>query len=166
MQSTQSRFAKQAGNPIIFQDIALSVIAEVASVYPKRSPPQALIGAGTLALGREPCSGYSGWSIVSGWGLGGSPSAPLKHSGWEVSKISQEHGLIYASEDSRVKTIAQIDGILDLKSSMPFEVGQKVRIWPNHACIAAANFGFFAVVDSSSDSPDEIVDIWIRCRGW
>ena len=27
-------------------------------------------------------------------------------------------------------------------------VGQRVRVWPNHACVAGAGFGWFLVVDS------------------
>jgi len=42
------------------------------------------------------------------------------------------------------------------------EVGQKVRIWPNHACISGAGFGWYLVVDGG----DEIVDVWPRWRGW
>lgn len=36
-------------------DVGLTILAEVASVYPGRQNPEALIAAGSLALGREPC---------------------------------------------------------------------------------------------------------------
>lgn len=44
-------------------DLALTVLAEVASLYPGRGndgTDEALIAAGSLALGREPCKAYSG----------------------------------------------------------------------------------------------------------
>ena len=47
------------------------------------------------------------------------------------------------------------------------EVGQKVRVWPNHACIAGAMFGWYLVVDSRLvGREDEVVDVWVRWRGW
>ena len=50
-------------------DIALTVMAEVASVYESRDSPEALMAAGSLALGRDPCKSYNGWGIVSDWGM-------------------------------------------------------------------------------------------------
>lgn len=140
-------------------DVAFTVLAEVASVYPDRNPPQALITAGTLALGREPCLGYSGWGVVSDWGMvkGGTKRAAdgekkaigLGKSGWFVEKISQEHGVV----------AAEGDGEADLSV---WEVGKKVRVVTNHACIAGAGHPWYFVVDGG----DEVVDVWIRCRGW
>lgn len=50
-------------------DVALTIMAEVASVYENRDSPEALIAAGSLALGRDPCKSYNGWGIVSDWGM-------------------------------------------------------------------------------------------------
>ena len=50
-------------------DIALTIMAEVAGVYENRKNPEALIAAGSLALGRDPCKSYNGWGIVSDWGM-------------------------------------------------------------------------------------------------
>lgn len=140
---------------------------------PKRKPPQALIAAGNLALGREPCAGYAGFGMLSDWGLPSSYSdfiaSGKEYSGWEVKKISQEHGLLQASDGSEMQRILEktlTKPISVGEGELPFHVGQKVRIWPNHACVAAAGFGFYAVVDSSSERPNEVVDIWVRCRGW
>ncbi len=36
---------------------------------------------------------------------------------------------------------------------------------PNHACVAGAGFGWYLVVDSDQGG-DEIVDVWVRWRGW
>lgn len=48
------------------------------------------------------------------------------------------------------------------------KIGQKIRVWPNHACVAGAGFGWYLVVDSSQpeERRDEIMDVWVRCRGW
>lgn len=43
------------------KDIGLTILAEVLSLYPDRTEtPSALVGAGSLALGRETCKSYSG----------------------------------------------------------------------------------------------------------
>lgn len=51
------------GLGLFYDEIALSVVAEVVSVYNdgEREKPEVLISAGTLALGREPCQSYPGW---------------------------------------------------------------------------------------------------------
>ena len=140
------------GSSISHSDIALTILAEVSSVYPERKPEEALVAAGTLALGREPCNSYDGWGIVSG--LTPSDSAlPTHVGGWKVARISQEHGILQPISEDEVYPV--------------LKVGDKLRIWPNHACIAGAGFGFYLVVDS--DLPgggNEVVDVWVRCRGW
>ena len=135
-----------------FSDVALSILAEVASVYPHRTVPEALIAAGSLALGREPCKSYDGWGVVSAWNS--SSGTHAERSAWEVGRISQEHGILKRSSPS--------SGHDDL------QMGQKVRIWPNHACVAGAGFGWYLVVDSSLPPcrHNEIIDVWVRWRGW
>ena len=140
--------------PICHADLALTILVEVASVYESRDELEVLIAAGTLALGREPCKSYSGWGVVSNWGM----KAPYSvgECGWKVGRISQEHGILTKHLDNNEDRSALL------------RVGQKLRIWPNHACVAGAGFSWYLVVDSSlSESrQDEIVDVWIRCRGW
>lgn len=135
-------------------DVALTILTEVASLYGDRGSPEALIAAGSLALGREPCKSYNGWGIVSAWGMPSTSNAEGR-SGWQVGRISQEHGIL-------TKDMNAIGEPMELK------IGQKIRIWPNHACIAGAGFGWYLVVDSSlpADRHDEIVDVFVRWRGW
>lgn len=135
-------------------DIALTILAEVASVYESRDVPEALIAAGSLALGRDPCKSYNGWGILSAWGM--PVDLGERRSGWQVGRISQEHGILTRDAD------------FEDYSLPPLQVGQKVRVWPNHACVAGSGFGWYLVVDSRlpQERRDEIVDVWIRCRGW
>ena len=127
-------------------DLALTILAEVVSIYPERG--EALIAAGTLALGREPCNSYSGWGRISPW------NTTSAETGWIIDRISQEHSIL--SKDRNAANHAEL------------HVGQKVRIWPNHACVAGAGFGWYLVVDSSlpENQRDTVIDVWIRCRGW
>ena len=144
-----------ARHSISFPDIALTILAEVASLYMHRNPPEALVAAGSLALGREPCKSYSGWGVVSDWSVSTamttkSCTVPTTRSGWEVGRVSQEHGILHRVSDD----------------APDLQVGSKVRVWPNHACVAGASFDFYVVVDSDSPRPNQIVDVWTRCRGW
>ncbi len=152
-QASPSGSATDARSPISTADIALTVLAEVASLYTTRNEPEALITTGSLALGREPCKSYDGWGVVSNWGFKSGPTA--LRSGWQVGRISQEHGILTC--DPSVQNAPQ-----------HLWVGQEVRVFPNHACIAGAGFGWYLVVDSSrsDEERDEIIDVWVRCRGW
>lgn len=134
--------------------IAVSILTEVCSLYPSRTEqPEALISAGNFALAREPCKDYPGWGVLSPWNM------PAGYSIGQdnriiVSRISQEHGIL-AWERNGSK-----------KSPLPLKHGQKLRIWPNHACITLAQYGWYVIVDSSTDTPDKVIDIWVRWRGW
>lgn len=134
--------------------IAASVLTEVCSLYPDRTEnPEALISAGCLALAREPCKDYRGWGVVSPWGMPASYNVSKKDR-VIVGRASQEHGiLVYETQEGNT-------------NALPVKYGQKLRIWPNHACITLAMFDYYLVVDSSTSDPDKIVDVWVSCRGW
>ena len=88
-----------------WDDCALTVLATVVSTA---VPGQAVVDAGTKALGREPVRGAEG----EGWG------ALLDRPEVVVSRMSEEHG------------------ILDLsRTDWRPRVGEQVRIVPNHVCI-------------------------------
>ncbi|KAJ5180284.1 hypothetical protein N7492_003494 [Penicillium capsulatum] len=146
--STKARFHTGSAE----EEVAISVLAEVCSVYNdgERANPETLLAAGTLALGREPCPNYSGWGVVSHWGRGESVSS----SRLIVERISQEHSIV-AFEDCAVNP-----------SKIPLRVGQVVKLYPNHACVTASFYGFYFVVDSDQDpEAAKIVDVWVRNRG-
>ncbi|KAJ6109209.1 hypothetical protein N7486_001443 [Penicillium sp. IBT 16267x] len=132
------------------QEIALSIAAEVCSVYNdgERQKAEALLAAGTLALAREPCASYPGWGVLSSWGLG----EELEASRLIIDRISQEHGIVaWESGDQK---------------SLPLKIGQIVKVFPNHACVTGAFYAFYLVVDSDSEpGASKIVDVWVRGRG-
>ncbi|CEO58844.1 hypothetical protein PMG11_03544 [Penicillium brasilianum] len=140
----------RAGAGKFEEEIAMSIVAEVCSVYNdgEREKPEALIAAGTLALGREPCANYPGWGVLSSWRRNEDPGAPRLI----VDRISQEHGIV-AWE-------------VGVQRSIPLSVGEVVRVFPNHSCVAGAFYGWYFVVDSERDRDgSQIVDIWVRGRG-
>jgi D-serine deaminase-like pyridoxal phosphate-dependent protein len=68
-----------------------------------------------------------------------------------VERISQEHAIVAWEDDKR---------------NIPLEIGQVVKVFPNHSCVTGAFYGWYFVVDSDEDpSASTIVDVWIRGRG-
>jgi D-serine deaminase-like pyridoxal phosphate-dependent protein len=98
----------------------------------------------------------SGWGVVTSW--------PEKYDGknvydpegdkkgWIVGRISQEHGVL------------QWEG--PAEEVRRLEVGQKLMVWPNHACMCGPSFGWYLVVDSEAGDGETVVDVWTRWRGW
>ncbi|KAI1140064.1 putative serine dehydratase domain-containing protein [Hypoxylon sp. FL0543] len=137
------------------EEIAVSVVAEVVSVYNdgEREYPEALVAVGTLGLGREPCPSYNGWGMVG-------PGQVEPGQRLIVKRISQEHSILSWDIDDDKLASENLPRI-------PLEVGQYVQIYPNHACITGAMYNWYFVVDSSNpDGAAKVVDIWMRAVGW
>ncbi|OAK99794.1 hypothetical protein IQ06DRAFT_222350 [Phaeosphaeriaceae sp. SRC1lsM3a] len=139
----------------ILNRLKQKMLLEVSSVYTERSKPEVLVSAGSLALGRDPCKSYPGWGIVTGdFGNEGAEvyDEVGARTGWIVGRISQEHGILtWEGEREKCKEL---------------KVGDKVMVWPNHACVAGAGFGWYLVVDGEEDGGEKVVDVWTRWRGW
>ncbi|QIX00171.1 hypothetical protein AMS68_005688 [Peltaster fructicola] len=146
--------ANASDTRLSFADLGLKILAEVASVYNEREEPEALIAAGSIVLGREPCKSYPGWGVISNWPTTTSQVYDPEddRAGWTVDRISQEHGVLRWQGSK--------------ENFRPLRLGEKLLIWPNHACMAGPNFAFYLIVDSDLAKPDVIVDVWTRCRGW
>jgi D-serine deaminase-like pyridoxal phosphate-dependent protein len=158
--ATRARPSTANGKPLLStENIGLRILVEVASTYDEREKPEALIAAGSIVLGREPCKSYPGWGVVTSWTSGAAQADASSvynpegsKTGWIVGRISQEHG--------NLTWEGSTDGMRKLA------IGDKVMIWPNHACMAGPNFGYYVVVDGESSEPDKVVDVWPRWRGW
>ncbi|KAG8676486.1 hypothetical protein FPOAC2_02581 [Fusarium poae] len=138
-------------------EIAISVIAEVCSVYNdnERAQAEGLVAVGTLGLGREPCEAYSGWGVVSQKSYKAETNNTRR---LIIDRISQEHSIV-AWEHTEDEDTTKIPPV-------PLEVGQDVIIFPNHACVTGALYGWYLVVDSSEGDAQNIVDVWVRASGW
>ena len=124
-------------------DIALSVLASVIGHYPHRN--QMLVDAGALALSKD----ISAQEFQPKVGYGTIANAPVKD--MAVVECSQEHGFVAAGDPMPY-------------GKMP--IGTRVRILPNHACITAAAYDRYYVVDSDLDGGQSVVDVYDRINGW
>ncbi len=127
-------------------DIALTVLASVIGIRPDAD--QIVLDAGALALSKDRSTASTpedaGFGLV--WDLDGKDS----FGECVIHDVYQEHGIARG-----------LDGGLKL----PFDalqVGTKVRIAMNHACLTAAAHDRYYIVDGTR----EVLDEWGRVNGW
>ncbi len=125
------------------QDIAASVLATVIGHNSRTG--RILVDAGALALSQD--RGAATLMEHTGFGWVCSEKGE-RLEGLYVAEVNQEHGMIAAAA-----------------GAPPFErlpVGAHVRILPNHACMMAAPYERYNVVEGG----DEIVATWDKAHGW
>ena len=128
------------------EDLALSVLTTVIVTHPDRS--RVLVDAGALALSKDTgASGHdSGYGLLRSVELGDIPGADESYI---VDRLCQEQGWIGGMNGKPI----------DVST---FAIGDRLRILPNHACMTAAAYDKYVVVDGGV----EIIDEWGRCNGW
>ena len=138
-------FQAQIGSHGI-EDIALSVLATVIGHRPDMNA--ALIDAGALALSKDRSTGAPGLAEDIGFGMVMTEDGSRRIGSVRVGHVYQEHGMLTA------------------EGPFPFAalpVGSRVRVLPNHACMTAAMYDGYRVVDSGTGP---VVDLWPRINGW
>lgn len=120
------------------ENVAISVLATVVSLYPHRS--EAMCDAGALAMSKD-AGPWPGFGRVV-W--------PEHAKGWDLGRISQEHGTLVHRPDGKEEPGA-------------LQFGEQVRIVPQHACLTCAAYPWFYVVE---DGRDKVVDVWVPWKGW
>lgn len=141
--------------------IAQRVLATVISYYPGRSADgqdEAMCDAGAIAMSKD--SGPSG-----GFGeLVGKHRA----AGWRLSRISQEHGILTQNAGSSTPTVEigkSKEGIASGRE--PLTIGEQVEIIGQHACLIAAAYPWYYIVDSGIEGGARtVVDVWVPWKGW
>lgn len=122
-------------------DVAFTVLATVIGRHDGRR--ELVINAGALALSTD--RGPVHVDPGCGFGIVAAGSQQRPVDGLVVVSLSQEHGVLRSERP------------LD-RSWQP---GTRLRIVPNHSCLAAACFDRYHVVRG-----DEVVDEWRPVRGW
>jgi D-serine deaminase-like pyridoxal phosphate-dependent protein len=126
------------------EDIALTVLASVIGRKPERNA--VLLDAGALALSKD----RSTQAAPRDYGFGLMLDAAGRRSFGDaiVTRTHQEHGEVRGES-----------------GPLPFDrlpVGARVRVAPNHACLTAAAYDRYHVVDGG----EEVVAVWGRVNGW
>ncbi len=123
-------------------DLALSVLASV--IGHNKTAGTILLDAGGLALSKD--SGANGHRPGVGYGEVCAPETLTHHAGLFVADVHQEHGIVpITSEDDYTR----------------LPIGAKVRILPNHACMTAAAYEDYIVLQA-----DQPPTRWGRINGW
>jgi D-serine deaminase-like pyridoxal phosphate-dependent protein len=135
----------QAGLGVIgVEDIGLSVLATV--IGHQRDKGWILVDAGWMALSRD--RGTASQEVDQGYGV--VCSAQRRPFGdLIVTDANQEHGVLALRPGSG--------------ATLPdLEVGDQVRILPNHACATAAQHDRYHVIGADG----EVEAVWPRFNGW
>ncbi|KAL5045957.1 hypothetical protein BDW71DRAFT_73255 [Aspergillus fruticulosus] len=125
---------------------SVRVLAEVCSVYPERN--EALVNAGTIALSKE-TSEFPGYGRVT------------ERPQWAVVRTSQEHGILGLSPAPALSLLG-LNEVKDERAADVFKVGDKVLLYCQHACITAAAYPVYYVVDEE----DVVREAWVPWKGW
>lgn len=124
-------------------DIAISIVSEVIGY--RHAAGEWLIDAGWMALSRD--RGTADQEIDYGYGIVVSEDDET-NGRLIVRGTSQEHGIV-----------ARLDG--ERLSADAFEIGQRVRVLPNHACATAAQHAGYRLVGAAAEG-----SWWPRTGGW
>ena len=120
----------------------MTVLASV--IGHNRRAGHLLLEAGALALSKD----VSADEFRPGTGYGlvcdGGDGVPLP--GLAVAAVAQEHGMVPVADPAAFDRLP---------------VGARVRILPVHACLTAAAWRHYDVIEDG-----RVVDRWDRCAGW
>ncbi len=116
-------------------DCAVSVLTTVVGSYPDRNAM--IVDAGALALSKDLGPDH----VDPKFGFGIVCDESLRPLPMKLTTLSQEHGKIFAEQ--------------------PLNVGERLRIIPNHSCLTSAMYDVFYMLENG-----EIVDEWRPVRGW
>jgi D-serine deaminase-like pyridoxal phosphate-dependent protein len=128
-------------------DIAVSVMATVIGHRPEHD--RVLIDAGALALSQD--RGPDAFGPPLGLGQVCTLDGPAPIDGVRVLDAHQEHGFVGRPDGTAGPSVCDL-----------LPIGTRVRILPNHACMTAAQYTEYTVVDGDQD----VVTTWGRCSGW
>lgn len=115
-------------------ECAVTVLASVVSSQPHNR--HSVVDAGSLALSKD--SGRTGWKTRTMGEIYRDYASGTLHSDVRLVSLSQEHGIVNAE----------------------LPLGSRIRVLPNHACLAVACFDEYHVLRG-----EEVVDRWRIWRG-
>lgn len=137
-------------------DIAISVLGSIIGFQHEKNI--ALTDAGWMAMSRD--RGTATHEIDYGYGqiceLNGVPI-----DGVYMQSANQEHGIIGLMSDVKATTSSKQGKSPALNMAEHFNIGDFIRVLPNHACSTAAQFNEFYLVDS-----EKVIGSLPSISGW
>ena len=154
--------------------IAQRVIASVITYYPGRGEDgsdEAMCDAGGIAMSKDqgPIPGFGDViGIIPAAGPTTGATTPPKRGvhqlGWHLGRMSQEHGILTRKKSTTTGHRAPIS------EDEKLHLGDIVEIVGQHACMIAAAYPWYYVIDSSQEQAlgeeQRIVDIWVPYKWW
>ncbi|MBL4692421.1 MAG: alanine racemase [Magnetovibrio sp.] len=134
--------AQYSRNICALDDIALSVLTTV--IGHNKQGGTVLIDAGAFALSKDTSANTFRPDV--GYGYVCDPITLKPYEGLSVAVVHQEHGAIPVAHEDWYKKLP---------------IGAQVRVLPNHACVTAAAYEDYFVVEDGVFS-----GIWPRVNGW
>ena len=135
------RFQASIGSCVL-EDVAFSILVSISSHYPETN--KMLIDAGALAFSKD--AGATHLDPDCGFGAFFSVDWSYQYPELRLESLAQEHGKVSSSQP------------IDFEV---FPIGSKLRVIPNHSCLAAALYPEYYVIRN-----DEVVDTWKPVKGW
>ena len=126
-------------------DLALSVLVTVIGRQEQKN--WVITDGGWMALSRD--RGTASQRVDQGYGLVADEQGRPLAEDMIVASANQEHGILTTRDGSPV-------------DFSRFPVGRRLRIYPNHACPAAAQHPAYHVIDEKG----EVCAVWRRIYGW
>ncbi|KAJ3841373.1 putative serine dehydratase domain-containing protein [Lentinula raphanica] len=120
--------------------VAQRVRVTVVSYYPGRGlngTDEVLVDGGAIAFSKDTGPSGSFGEVIG--------------TNWKLGRISQEHGTL--TREGPV-------------GNEVLKVGDEVEIIGQHACLIAAAYPWYYVVDSDVSGGKEVVDVWVPWKGW
>ncbi|KAJ1307967.1 hypothetical protein OPQ81_002044 [Rhizoctonia solani] len=146
-----------ATNLVTDRNVAQRVLASVVSYYVGRGEgDEAMCDVGAIGMSKDtgPTPGFG--KVVNILREGEKLEWACRETGWTLGRISQEHGILTRTNKCAPERERDI-----------LRLGDVVAIVGQHACLTAAGYPWYYVVDSKDDSKgSKVVDIWVPWKGW
>lgn len=137
------------------EDVAQRILTSVIAYYPGRGEDgsdEAMCDAGGIAMSKDvgPLPGFG--DVIGSLSPGKSQSSM----GWRIGRMSQEHGIL--TRKSSKEAIPEKEAL---------SLGDVVEVVGQHACMIAAAYPWYYVVDSTTGGEEQrVVDVWVPWKGW
>ncbi|CAE7199336.1 unnamed protein product [Rhizoctonia solani] len=146
-----------ATNLVAVENVSQRVLASVVSYYVGRGEgDEAMCDVGAIGMSKDrgPIPGFG--QVVNILREGERIVWTPRETGWTLGRISQEHGILTRTNKGAPEEEQDI-----------LRLGDVVAVVGQHACLTAAGYPWYYIVDSTDESKgSKVVDVWVPWKGW